>query len=147
MDGRGLRSYLRIADRRGPRILHRSLEKYNHGWLQKHFCVCRQLGQEIQNTRSGFGICRYNGETGELKLINNVFDGVIVGATCLESKRNILYCSHESTTLPGYFLGGGGLVYAFAIDPETGDLTEINHQPSYGSLVAFGQSVCSMRQG
>ena len=36
--------------------------------------------------------------------------------------------------MPGYLKGGGGQVYAFAIDPETGDLTEINHQPSYGSL-------------
>jgi 6-phosphogluconolactonase len=88
-------------------------------------------------TGNGFGICRYNAETGELQLLKSVFPEITVGATCLDSKRNILYCADEYTTLPGYFLGGGGQVYALAIDSETGDLTEINHKPSYGSLPSY----------
>ena len=85
---------------------------------------------------SGFGICRYNAGTGELTLLKNVFDGLVVGATCLDARRNILYCSHEHTHLPGHFLGGGGQVHALAIDPESGDLREINRQPAYGSLTS-----------
>jgi len=85
-------------------------------------------------TGKGFGICRYNTETGELEPIKSVLGNISVGATCLDSKRNILYAVDEVMTQPGYRKGGGGLVYALAIDPETGDLTEINHQPSYGSL-------------
>lgn len=85
-------------------------------------------------TGCGFGICRYNTETGGLELIKSVFDEIAVGATCLDAKRNILYCTNELATHPGYVLGGGGQIYAFAIYPETGDLTEINHQPSYGTL-------------
>jgi 6-phosphogluconolactonase len=89
-------------------------------------------------TGKGFGIFRYNTKTGELELIKSaVLDKISVGATCLDSKRNILYCVDEVMTQPGYLKGGGGLVYALAIDPETGDLTEINHQPSYGSLPAY----------
>ena len=85
----------------------------------------------------GFGICRYNTETGELDLIKSVFDGISVGQANLDPKRNVLYCVDEVMTLPGHAVGGGGQVYAFAIDPQTGDLTEINHQPSYGSLPAY----------
>jgi 6-phosphogluconolactonase len=85
-------------------------------------------------TGKGFGICRYNTETGELELIKSVFGNISVGETCFDSKRNILYAVDEIMTQPGYLKGGGGQVYAFAIDPETGELTEINHQPSYGSL-------------
>jgi len=40
-------------------------------------------------------------------------------------------------THPGYFSGGGGQVYAFAIHPENGDLIEINHQPSYGTFPSY----------
>jgi 6-phosphogluconolactonase len=85
-------------------------------------------------TGTGIGICRYHTESGELEPIQSVFAEIIAGATCLDSKRNILYCVNESMTHGGYVLGGGGEVYAFAIDPETGNLTEINHQPSYASL-------------
>jgi 6-phosphogluconolactonase len=86
-------------------------------------------------TGKGFGVFRYNAKTGELELIKSaVFDTISIGATCLDSKHNILYAVDEIMTQPGYLKGGGGQVYAFAIDPETGDLTEINHQPSYGSL-------------
>jgi len=85
----------------------------------------------------GFGIYRYITETGDLELIKSVFTDITVGATCLDSKRNILYCTNELETYPGNDMGGGGQVYAFAIDSETGDLTEINHQPSYGSLPSY----------
>jgi len=89
-------------------------------------------------TERGFGIFRYDKVTGELEPIKSaVMDKISVGAACLDSKRNILYCVHEALTQPGHFRGGGGLVYALAINPKTGDLTEINHQPSYGALPAY----------
>jgi 6-phosphogluconolactonase (cycloisomerase 2 family) len=88
-------------------------------------------------TDTGIGICRYHAETGELEPIKTASDGVIAGAICLDPKRKILYCAHEAATLPGYDMGGGGQVYAFAIDPGSGDLTEINHQPSYATLPCY----------
>jgi 6-phosphogluconolactonase len=88
----------------------------------------------------GFGIFRYNQKTGELQLIQSaVLDRISVGATCLDAKRNILYCNDERMTHAGSGddKGSGGLVYALAINPKTGDLTEINHRPSHGSLPSY----------
>ena len=91
-----------------------------------------------QTTGKGFGIFKYDKATGGLELIKSaVMEKVSVGQTCIDTRRNILYCTHEFMTLPGYFRGGGGLVYALAINPKTGELTEINHQPSYGSLPSY----------
>jgi len=83
---------------------------------------------------NGFGICRYDAKTGELMLLKSVFPEIAVGAACMNPRRDVLYCTDECSTLPGKYIGGGGQVYAFAIDRVTGDLTEINHRPSYGSL-------------
>ena len=45
------------------------------------------------NKGKGFGIFKYNPKTGDLELIkSSVFDYVSVGQTCLDAKRNILYC-------------------------------------------------------
>jgi 6-phosphogluconolactonase (cycloisomerase 2 family) len=85
-------------------------------------------------TGNGFGICSYDVDTGNLTLLKSVFPNITVGAACRHPHRDILYCTDEYDTLPGNFLGGGGQVYALAIDPETGDLTEVNHCPSFGSL-------------
>lgn len=91
-----------------------------------------------KTTGKGFGIFKYNKSTGDLALVQSgAMDKVSVGQTCIDSKRNILYCTHEFMTQPGYLMGGGGLVYALAINPTTGALTEINHQPSYGSLPSY----------
>jgi 6-phosphogluconolactonase len=91
-----------------------------------------------RTTGKGFSIFRYNSIAGELELIKTaVLDSISVGSTCIDAKRNILYCTDEVMTQPAFQKGGGGLVYALAIDPKTGDLTEINHQPSYGSLPSY----------
>jgi 6-phosphogluconolactonase (cycloisomerase 2 family) len=83
---------------------------------------------------NGFGICRYDASNGGLQVIKSVFPEITVGAACIEAQRGVLYCTDEYDTLPGNFLGGGGQVYAFRIDRGSGDLIEINHCPSYGTL-------------
>jgi 6-phosphogluconolactonase (cycloisomerase 2 family) len=83
---------------------------------------------------NGIGICRYDAGGGKLTLLKSVFPQISVGAVCVDERRQILYCTDECATLPGNFLGGGGQVYAFSIDRETGDLLELNHSPSFGSL-------------
>ena len=82
----------------------------------------------------GIGICRFDNETGELTPVKIVHDHITAGNALLDAKRNVLYYGHEDMTLPDRPYGGGGQVYAFAVDSMTGDLTEINHQPSYGAL-------------
>lgn len=89
-------------------------------------------------TGKGFGIFGYDRETGALELIKTAaLDRISVGATCLDARRRILYCVDEVMSQPAFRKGGGGLVYALAIDPETGELTELNRQPSYGSLPTY----------
>jgi 6-phosphogluconolactonase len=89
-------------------------------------------------SEKGFGVFKYNPKTGDLELINTLYDKVSVGQTCLDSKRNILYCVDERMV---HFESGerrsGSLIYAFAINPKTGDLTEINRRPSLGSLPSY----------
>lgn len=85
----------------------------------------------------GIGICKYDPETGDLEPLKSVLGEISAGAVCLDARRNILYCTDESLTLPGYALCGGGQVIALAIDPQTGDLTEINRQPSFAPLPCY----------
>lgn len=54
-----------------------------------------------------------------------------VGGTYYDKKRGVLYAVDEIEKLPGC-VAGGGRVYAFQVDRETGMLTELNHQPSFG---------------
>lgn len=82
----------------------------------------------------GIGICRFDNQTGELTPIRVVHDHITAGNACLDAKRQVIYFGHEDMTLPDRVYGGGGQVFALAIDAETGDLREINHQPSYGAL-------------
>jgi 6-phosphogluconolactonase len=88
-------------------------------------------------TKGSFHLHRYDPESGAIELLRSVMPGIRVGATCIDGKRNVLYCTDEDSTHHGYQLGGGGLVYALRIDPESGDLTEINHQPSYGTSPTY----------
>ena len=82
----------------------------------------------------GVGICRFDNETGELTPVKTVHDHITAGNALLDGRRNVIYFGHEDMTLPDRPYGGGGQVFAFSIDAETGELTEINHQPSYGAL-------------
>jgi len=85
-------------------------------------------------TGNGFGVCRYDPDTAELQLLHSALPQITVGAATLAASGDVLYCTDERATLPGYFRGGGGLIYAIEIDKRSGRLREINHQPSFGSL-------------
>ncbi|MBM7656138.1 beta-propeller fold lactonase family protein [Neobacillus cucumis] len=85
----------------------------------------------------GFGICKYDEKRGELEYQKNVFPEICIGATYLDKKRNILYCTDERSHHPDFGHGGGGRVYALAINSESGDLVEINHKPTYALLASY----------
>lgn len=82
----------------------------------------------------GIGICRFDHATGELTPIKIVHDHITAGNVAFDARRQVLYYGHEDLTLPDRPYGGGGQVFAFAVDARTGELTEINRQPSYGAL-------------
>ena len=81
--------------------------------------------------QNGFGIFQYDEATAGLTFLKHAISEVSVGAVYINRKTNILYCANEQTNLPGK-LGGGGQILAVRLDPESGDMTEISRQPSYG---------------
>ena len=85
----------------------------------------------------GLAICDYRPDTGALEVRKMVAPEVSVGATHIDHARGILYCVDERSDNPDLGMGGGGRVFAFRIDPVTGDLTEINHRSSYASLASY----------
>ena len=86
---------------------------------------------------SGIGIFRFDEQNGKLTFLNSVAPDVISDTACLDHKRGILYYTDQHFTRPRGAMGSAGLIHAFRIDPETGDLTAINAQQSYGTLPAY----------
>jgi 6-phosphogluconolactonase (cycloisomerase 2 family) len=83
----------------------------------------------------GISICRYDEAVGSLSVIGNVAPEINAGFLFID--RDVLYCVDERPNLPGMRIGGGGQVYAFAINPATALLTELNHQPAFGTMPTY----------
>ena len=88
----------------------------------------------VENT---FGIYRSNAATGALLPVGTAGPPVCVGAICVDGRRRVLYCVDEVPTHGEYAYGGGGQVFAFAIDATSGALTEINRSASFGSQPSY----------
>lgn len=74
------------------------------------------------------------GDNGKLQYLKTYCDDVSFGMSLLDRERNLLYVLNEAPDFPEAELdGGGGSLYIFKIDPATGDLTELQHCPSYGA--------------
>lgn len=67
----------------------------------------------------------FQSETGEMRLIETVERDVLFNVTHFDSKRGLLYALEEDNDLPQLRGGGGGRVFVFRIDPDTGKLTKI----------------------
>lgn len=78
----------------------------------------------------GIALLEYNPENGDLKFLENLEEKLTCNCTCVDKERNILYITNEVKENPDYFRGGGGLIYAFKIDPATGHLTQISRVPA-----------------
>jgi len=83
---------------------------------------------------NGFGVFGFDARTGALLPLSSDLPDITVGAVCHDRSRDILYCTDEYTTLPGNYQGGGGQVYALAIDRAAGRLSQLGRSPSFGSL-------------
>ena len=102
---------------------------------QKVFCYIGNWGKD--GTSIGYTICRFLPKTGQLIPLGESFAGMSVGAHCIDERKKLLYAADEKASYPGMRLGGGGEVHCFAIDPESGNLTLVNSQPSYGALTSY----------
>lgn len=77
----------------------------------------------------GITCYRYYPEDGSLELIETVHPEIAAGQCWLHPEKPILYVVNEKGDLDGK-MGGGGYVHAFAIDRETGKLTQISNMES-----------------
>ncbi|MBE6017254.1 MAG: lactonase family protein [Lachnospiraceae bacterium] len=98
--------------------------------------------------------CEYVPETGEMK-DPEIIDSVLrLNHMVINREKNVLYINNEIGENPDFFKGGGGLIYAYSIDPKTGDLTQISRVPaccpcpSYLSLDPTGNYlICANHSG
>lgn len=97
---------------------------------KKTYAYVGRWGREIK--KLGFGIYEFDPENAAFKYLkDSQEEDIHVGYTVLDSERRILYCVDEATDLPG-MKGGGGRLFAFSLDPETGDMHLINSCPALG---------------
>lgn len=86
----------------------------------------------------GLGIADFDQETGEIKLRTVEYEDLSCGFSFVDNEKNILYVCNETENHPDYFQGGGGRLFAFAINKETGELTELS------SVRTFCPNPCQM---
>lgn len=77
----------------------------------------------------GISIMEYHKEDGSLQLLESIRQDIAAGQICLDADNDILYASNECGDRVGE-IGGGGYVYAFRINRETGALTLFSQQDS-----------------
>lgn len=80
---------------------------------------------------SGIGVYELNNETGALTLIEKAEGDVSFNTTFVDKERGLLYALNETAALPGRRAGGGGRIFVFRFDSETGRLTKIGCTPTW----------------
>lgn len=90
----------------------------------------------------GLHVLAVDADTGALRHVQSVAPHLNVGSAVVDRRRGVLYCTDELRSNAEYRArtgasgGGGGRVFAFAIHPTTGALTELGHVPSHGTQPA-----------
>ena len=93
----------------------------------------------------GIGLLRFDSESGEVEDLGKRFPELSCNCTAVDRERKILYITNELHENPDCVKGGGGLIWAFKIDPATGELTMISRVesccpcPCYLSLTPDGK--------
>lgn len=80
---------------------------------------------------SGLSLYRYDEDSGALDFVKQFDDRTEFAVSTIDRRRNILYILDESGDLPELRTGGGGRVFAFRIDPDSGDLEQISCKPTW----------------
>lgn len=80
---------------------------------------------------SGLGQYEFDSETGELSLLRVLEDSSDLNVTYFDEKRNILYALEEVADLPEMRAGGGGRIFAFRLDPVTGESELMSSSPTF----------------
>lgn len=102
----------------------------------------------------GIRLLRFDSETGKVEDLGRQFPELSCGCTAVDRERKILYIANEIHENPDYVKGGGGFVWAFKIDPATGELTKLSRVesccpcPCYLALTPDGKHLlCANHSG
>lgn len=82
-----------------------------------------------------FGLCGYEFDsvTGTMELVDQVEQDIEFNVTHYDPRRGVLYALEEGCNLPGHRAGGGGRVFVFKVDLDTGKLNKIGCTPTWCS--------------
>lgn len=69
-------------------------------------------------------------QAGDLRWIETIEEDILFNVTCFDRRRGVLYALEEGNDLPG-LRGGGGRVFVFRIDPDSGKLKKIGCTPTW----------------
>lgn len=118
---------------RGDKVKKRNAFLYVGNW-----------GYQENVPEHGFGIYRFDEESGKTELIRRAYEEVRVGAACFHPQRgNVLYFVDERISCDGSG-SGGSQVIAAELDEKTGEMRELNRRPTYAPLPAY---VCTDLEG
>ena len=88
----------------------------------------------------GMGLLRVDTESAVMEYLGTQQEDLSCNCTAWDAERGILYITNEVHENPDYPKGGGGLIYAFRFDAESGTFTQLSRVesacpcPSYVSL-------------
>lgn len=85
----------------------------------------------LKGGKPGLGLYKFNDDTGETTFLKMLNEDLSYSYATVDAARGILYCGVDTAKHPDLRAGAGGCLYAYKADPETGELTELNHVPTY----------------
>ncbi len=74
----------------------------------------------------GIGTISFDNATGEMEFLGKQHHDLSCNCTAIDTEKNILYITNELHENPDFHKGGGGLIYAFSVNSETGELTQLS---------------------
>ena len=90
-----------------------------------------------ENESSMFHILKWDAESGSLIPMGKVPGIISAGNVQTDPERRLLYVTDEVSENPYLGMGGGGRVFLFSADPETGMLTKLQDELSFGGHPSY----------
>lgn len=88
-------------------------------------------------SQAGIGLFEVDAETGALEYRGKQIEGADFNVSWFDRKNRLLYALSTTAKLPGLRAGGGGQIFVFAADGETGRLRLLKSTPTWSISPAY----------